>query len=356
MWGSMMPIDLREVLRGRVITASAPSRLDCGGTLDLRPLALQLERIKPSTATIAISLRTIATLRAGAHNTVVIESSGIGREEMDVESLPLTGPFSLLNAIIHHFGITGFQLLVHSDVPIGSGLGGSGAVAVTVIAAIWFALSRSSKMTLADRCWVANMAHQLENSGLASLTGLQDQLAAAFGGVNLWTWHYSDREHPYTRRVLIRQPDLRLLSERIAVAFTGELRTSTPVTAKYVEDYLAGKTRQVWIEISTWASEFGRALQDKDWGKAARALKHEMRLRDQICPHLWPKSALLLKAAAERHGCTARTGGGNRAGCVWSFGDPEAISALRAEWGTATLPAEVVSVGIEVRSAASQAM
>src|SRR6266478_2463384 len=120
--GDTGPIDIRRVLRERSITASAPSRLDCGGTLDLLPLALQLEKWRPGTVTIAISLRTTATLRAGANDTVVVESSSIGREEMALESLPLTGPFALVNSIIHHFRITGFQLVLHSDVPLGSGL------------------------------------------------------------------------------------------------------------------------------------------------------------------------------------------------------------------------------------------
>jgi D-glycero-alpha-D-manno-heptose-7-phosphate kinase len=345
-----MPIDIQAVLGGRSIVASAPSRLDCGGTLDLPALALQLEHSNPSTVTIAISLRTTATLRAGTNNTVVIESSSLGREEMALESLPLTGPFALVNAIVHHFGITRFQLVLHSDVPLSSGLGGSGAVAVAVITAIRAALSQGSKTRTADYFWIANMAHQLENSVLASLTGFQDQLAAVFGGVNVWTWHYSDRKRPYTRRALLRKRDLPFLSRRIAVAFTGEQRDSTQVSANYLDDYFAGKTRPEWIEISECVSAFAKALLEKDCTGAWRALDQEMRLRDQIRPGLWPESALALRSAAKRNGCTARTGGGNTAGCVWSFGEPDAITTLRKEWGRATLPAEVVSSGIEVRS------
>jgi D-glycero-alpha-D-manno-heptose-7-phosphate kinase len=271
---------------------------------------------------------------------------------MALESLPLTGPFALVNSIIHHFRITGFQLVLHSDVPLGSGLGGSGAVAVVVIAAICAALSQSSKTRIGDYFWIARLAHQLENSVVASLTGLQDQLAAVFGGVNMWTWHYSQRKRPYTRQILLRKSDFPFLSKRIAVAFTGAQRISTPVSAQYLDDYLAGKTRQEWIEISRWVSMFAKALHEKDCACAWRALDEEMRVRDRICPGLWPESALALRAIAERNGCTARTGGGNFAGCIWSFGEPEAITVLREEWGTATLPAEVASSGIEVKSAA----
>jgi D-glycero-alpha-D-manno-heptose-7-phosphate kinase len=344
------PVDIRGVLHERSVIASAPCRLDCGGTLDLPPLALQLEKSEPSTVTIAISLRTTATLRAGVNDTVIVESSSIGREEMAVESLPLTGPFALVNAIIHHFCITGFQLVLHSDVPLGSGLGGSGVVAVVVIAAICAALSQGTEPRMLDYFWIARLAHQLENSVAASLTGFQDQLAAVFGGVNMWTWRYSDRKRPYIRQVLLRKCDLPFLSKRIAVAFTGEQRRSTPVSAQYIRDYFAGRTRREWMEVSRWVSAFAEALKDKDCGGAWRALNEEMRIRDQMCPGLWPGSALALRATAERNGCTARTGGGNWAGCIWSFGEPEAITALREDWGKANLPAEVVSGGIEVKS------
>jgi galactokinase/mevalonate kinase-like predicted kinase len=195
---------------------------------------------------------------------------------------------------------------------------------------------------------IAQMAREAENSLPGGLTGLQDQLSAVFGGVNMWKWHYARQAQPFDRRVLLCEYDIDWLSRRIAVAFSGDLRNSSSVSMQYIEDYLAGKTCQEWIEICGMVSMFAAALQEKDGEAALKALQGEMRMRDQICADLWPASALALKAAADRFGCVTRTGGGNRAGCIWSFGEPEAIAALKKEWGNACLCAEVVSAGLEL--------
>lgn len=74
----------------------------------------------------------------------------------------------------------GFDLYVRSDFPVGSGLGGSSAVATAVVAAF-------NEMRL-DR-WgtyeVAELAFQAERICFGIAGGWQDQYASAFGGFNL---------------------------------------------------------------------------------------------------------------------------------------------------------------------------
>jgi D-glycero-alpha-D-manno-heptose-7-phosphate kinase len=347
---AMETIDLGTLLERDRLTASVPCRIDCGGTLDLSALALQLERFSPSTVTIAISPRTTATLSRGPRNKVIVQSSTIGSEKSRLESLPLKGPFSLVNAIVQHFGVTGLRLTIRSDVPMGSGLGGSGSVAVAVVAVISAALAKDRNMRLPSRFWIAWMARELENSVQASLTGFQDQLAAVYGGVNCWTWHYARHRHPYTRNILMETRRLNRLNLRIAVAFTGEERVSTSVSERYSADYLAGKTRREWIRIVQLVTEFSDALVAEEWRRAATTLREEMNIREQICSDLWPNSALSLRAAAQYHGCVVRTTGGNKAGSVWAFGEPDAILRVQHDWGTATLNAEVARSGLILTS------
>ena len=282
-----------------------------------------------------------------------VDSPIIGNEEQPLEALRLNGPFSLINFIILHFGVTGFRLIINSDIPVGSGLGGSGSVAVAVIAAISSALARARKTQMLDRSAIAYLAHQLENGIQASLTGLQDQLAAVYGGVYQWTWKYSRSKQPYNRRALMKAGGMDRLASRIAVALTGEQRNSTAVSKEYIADYLAGTTREEWIRISQLSADFADALAAESWAHAADALRDEMALREHIYPYLWPDSALPLKTAARRLHCTLRTGGGNRAGCIWAFGEPEAIRLLRNEWGTANLELGVSRNGLLLTSGAA---
>ena len=74
----------------------------------------------------------------------------------------------------------GFELYVHSDFPVGSGLGGSSAVATAVIAA--FNELRLDKWSAYE---IAELAFQSERLCFGVDGGWQDQYASAFGGFNL---------------------------------------------------------------------------------------------------------------------------------------------------------------------------
>ena len=51
-------IIISDVLSGESVVSTAPCRIDCGGTWDLKPFALPYYYIKPTTVNIAINLRT----------------------------------------------------------------------------------------------------------------------------------------------------------------------------------------------------------------------------------------------------------------------------------------------------------
>ena len=74
----------------------------------------------------------------------------------------------------------GFDLYVRSDFPIGSGLGGSSAVATAVIAA--FNELRLDHWSSYD---LAELAFQAERLCFGVAGGWQDQYASSFGGINL---------------------------------------------------------------------------------------------------------------------------------------------------------------------------
>ena len=76
--------------------------------------------------------------------------------------------------------VYGFDLYVRSDFPVGSGLGGSSAVATAVVAA--FNEMRLDRWTTYE---VAELAFQAERVCFGIAGGWQDQYASAFGGFNL---------------------------------------------------------------------------------------------------------------------------------------------------------------------------
>jgi D-glycero-alpha-D-manno-heptose-7-phosphate kinase len=75
---------------------------------------------------------------------------------------------------------TGFDLYVHSDFPVGSGLGGSSAVTTAIVSA--FNELRLDRWTTYE---VAEVSFQAERLCFGVAGGWQDQYASAFGGFNL---------------------------------------------------------------------------------------------------------------------------------------------------------------------------
>jgi D-glycero-alpha-D-manno-heptose-7-phosphate kinase len=130
------------------------------------------------------------------------------------------------------------DLYVYSDVPPGCGTGSSAAVSVALLGALAF---------LADRHYtpheVAALAHQLETKELKIESGVQDQIAAAVGGIG---FHMID---PYPR---VASSPVRLRSEvawelesRLMLAYTGKSHLSGEVHRKVIADYQAGNPQAV---------------------------------------------------------------------------------------------------------------
>jgi D-glycero-alpha-D-manno-heptose-7-phosphate kinase len=77
------------------------------------------------------------------------------------------------------FGEQGFDITLHADVPPGSGLGSSSAVAVALVGGLFQFANRSL-----SSYEVADIAVKIERVELGLHGGIQDQYASAFGGFN----------------------------------------------------------------------------------------------------------------------------------------------------------------------------
>jgi D-glycero-alpha-D-manno-heptose-7-phosphate kinase len=329
-------IDLQHFLQKTDLKVSTPGRIDCGGTWDIKALAIAEESLGPSTVNIAINLRTTIQLRPYKSGKILVSSSGFANEEGSVGLLPFNTPLGLVFAIASHFCVSGVQVDITSSIPPRSGLGGSGALAVAVVGAFWKALEFLGHFPFISNQQIALLAHNIEDGMHISLTGLQDQLAAACGGVNKWTWKYSHFARPYARQKLLSEELYPELQKRIVIAYTGEARHSSHVTLKYVNSFFDGKSRQKWREIKKLVDEFGDALHNRDWLKAAVALKQEAFIRDTIIPEGLSRLTTELRESANENDCGAAFTGGNRGGCIWAIGDEDSISEVRKHWQAIT--------------------
>ena len=93
------------------------------------------------------------------------------------------------------------------------------------------------------------LAHAIEQGVAGVPCGLQDQLAAAFGGANAWTWPADPGLPPFARTPLLEEAALRHLDRQLLVAYLGVTHVSKDVNRSWVRQFISGNCREKWREI-----------------------------------------------------------------------------------------------------------
>ncbi len=144
------------------------------------------------------------------------------------------GVMDLAKAAIERMGVPGgIDMDIESEAPPGSGLGGSSALVVAVVAAL--AALKDLPLS-ADE--LARLAYRIEREDLGVAGGWQDQYAAAFGGLNLL--EFTGREV----RVAPLELDpghLSRLQEGLLLCYTGNVRRDAGLIETQIRMYEQGR-------------------------------------------------------------------------------------------------------------------
>src|SRR5262245_6952276 len=165
------------------IISRAPTRIDlAGGTLDLWPLFLFHE----DALTINVAVNLFATAKIESHDDSSIHIFSKDQKQevraKDWKELNIHEPLPLHARLIRHFApAQGFYLETDSLAPMGSGLGGSSALAI----AICGALNEFTNKQLQHHDFLG-IVRDIEAQVLGIPTGVQDAHAAVFGGLSGW--------------------------------------------------------------------------------------------------------------------------------------------------------------------------
>jgi D-glycero-alpha-D-manno-heptose-7-phosphate kinase len=304
-----------------------------GGTLDIRSLSLALGYLSPSTVNMALTLRTRVTLLPFDPGMIRVSSKGFDSAAYPLDSVSFYHPLGLMFAVAGYFRAEGVHVVIESSSPPRSALGGSSVAAVALTAALDAALVRLEEgIAPLDCTEIALLAHALEESVAGVPCGTQDQLAAAFGGVNTWRWQAGAGGQPFERMALLAPEAMAPLSERLLVAYCGVPHESKDVNTRWLRQFLTGETRARWRDIVCQVHRFEAAIGRMDIPAAIDAMEREMAHRRQMTPDVLDDMGRRLAAAAGAHGCGARIAGAGAGGCLWALGQPERIDRLRPAW------------------------
>jgi D-glycero-alpha-D-manno-heptose-7-phosphate kinase len=240
-----------------VITATAPVRIcDIGGWTDTwfgGP-----GRVVNVAVTPGVEVRIRTTPGPGG---VVLDVADFGDRYRVVPGAPRVPCHPLLEAAIDALpppGERAVEITVASAVPPGCGTGTSAAVAVAPLGGL--AARRGEAPSARD---LAYAAHRLEVEALGNQSGIQDQLCAAFGGLN---YLEIDRYPEATVHPLAPWDDL---GPRLTLVFLGRAHDSSAVHRQVIEDVRGGSGALERLRDAAGAARDAVAARDLDaFGRA----------------------------------------------------------------------------------------
>ena len=323
---------LQRILEKKPIEASAPCRIDMGGTLDIRTFNYALRHLSPCTFNIAVGLRTRVRLLPYHNDRIKISSKGFESAEFPIDQAPFLHPLGLMFAIAVYFNAQNICVQIESPSPPRSALGGSSAAAVALIAAFSKLNELAALKAPLSRPQIAVLAHGLEESVAGVPCGFQDQLAAIYGGVNAWIWPTSIQSSPFRKKVVLPKRLHKDFEKHLLLAYCGRPHESKNINGRWVQQFLSGKFRLLWPEIVLCTRQFIAALVDRNYLLAAEWMNRETAIRQEMTPDVLDEIGVQLAGAAVAHNCGARFTGAGGGGCIWALGDVKHIDSLRLVW------------------------
>lgn len=228
------------------------------------------------------------------------------------------GKLDLHKAALNMFPITGgVEVLSNTDVPVGAGLGGSGALDVALCAALSRARAESH-----DKPELAELGFELESNELKLLGGRQDQYAAALGGMHELTF----RPDAVITRELAVTPDMAAdLSAHSVLVYSGQSHFSSKTHERVWGAFAEGDTGVIDAlkGIHEAGAEIGARFDAGDWRGVARVMDQNWRRCQALDATIATPVTRKIDAAARAAGAWGIKGtGAGAGGCVYILCDP----------------------------------
>ena len=328
-----------------VIEASAPVRIcDNGGWTDTwfgGPGRILNVAVTPG---VEVSIRT-----TGGPGPVVFDVESFGDRYSVVPRVPRVARHPLLEAAMDALpppsGLA-VEVSVRSGVPPGCGTGTSAAVAVALLGGL--AALRLEPRSQRD---IAYAAHRLEVDVLGVQSGIQDQLSAAFGGIN----YLEIDTYPEAR--VYPLPSWEELSPLLSLVFLGRPHDSSALHGQVIES-VGSRGSRVFAQLREAAVAARDAVLAGDLDAFGQAMIANTEAQGSLHPGIVGVDARRVIEVAAAHGAVGWkvNGAGGDGGSVTILSDTRETKEAFDHRVTAVderyrvLPIQVSTIGLEVRT------
>jgi len=323
---------------GRVIRSRAPLRLGlAGGGTDLSPYADEHGGV---VVNVTIDRFCYANLAERVDGQLHFEAADHQRSALvDVDG-PL--PFDVLplhagvyDRVHREFDLprTAVALSTFSDVPAGSGLGGSSTLVVAMLEAF-----REFYSLPLDDYELANLAWSIEREDLGLAGGRQDQFAAVFGGFNVM--EFGAAGHSLVQPLRLKEATVRELEASLILYFTGTTRESATVVSSQASNLRSGNadTLAATHQLKAEALAVKEALLRGNLDALASSVERGWLAKKATSQGVSTSEIERVRQVAIEAGAlTGKISGGGGGGFIWFLVDPTkrpaVLRALEAEPG-----------------------
>jgi len=315
------------------VIVRAPVRADlAGGTLDLWPLYL----FHPGARTVNVAVAHYAESEVVATDDdsirIHLTDQQYRQQYESMHELGADPKAALIFRAVEHFHLTGVHITTRTDAPRGSGLGGSSALAITLVRA----LSEIAGNPI-DGDALINLVRDLETRLLGIPAGIQDYYPPVYGGLaSLHLNPGAPVHHP------IALP-IGTLAEHMLLHYTGIAHFSGTNNWEMYKRQIEGKKKvqKGFARIAEISIEMERALTAGNFEAAGRALADEWENRKALIEGIsTPEIDSAIDAAVTAGAWGGKICGAGGGGCIVFLHPPEKReSVLRA---LATVPGRVL--------------
>ncbi len=307
----------------RVVTASAPARVDlAGGWTDVAPYTTE---VGGAVCNVAIELRAVASVQAGL-------------------ARPAPPGEALLRAAWERAAMPNVTIALKSTVPIGSGLGGSSAASVALAAAL--AEWRDEALSPQE---LAELSRRTESETMGLAGGCQDHYAAAFGGALLLRCG----AETHVEQIALSESAVTIFERRTMIAFTGESRMSARTITAVLDAYRTNdpKTCDALARMVTLAPLMAVALAAGDLDRLGQLLADQWQAQRALHPTIsTPLIDRIVSDVAAAGALGTKALGASGGGCVLVIageGREDAVRTALSEHAQ-LLPLQVALQGVQV--------